>query len=313
MAAANTPGSAPKMMSSRLLTMKFMQRAANTSPTSRAPPSPDEPSPKRRKTDSSPSNPTKFNVDALADRSAIQAAMASEEAKKQAALERQAAELGDTRWVLNFEDQKKASGLALRVVQTGFANLDASPVKIQYIDEDQLEEKPAMVGRRSFGKFNKVVEVCHISCIIMILANDVQKQQDPNDEDSSESNSEDDEDSDQSESENDSDDPTSELIRASRQEAVDRAKAERHAKKRAAKAEAEQIAKKRRKNEVNLNGLTSLSGRQERQPVVPKDLKCHSCGGNHFKRDCPNQGRNQNKRGHQGGDDGRPRKAIKSK
>lgn len=223
--------------------------------------------------------------------------MASEEAKKQAALERQAAELGDTRWVLNFEDQKKVSGLALRVVQTGFANLDASPVKIQYVDEDELEEKPAMVGRRSFGKFNKVVE----------------KQQDPNNEDSEESDSEDDEDSDSSEAENDSDDPTSELIRASRQEAVDRAKAERHAKKRAAKVEAEQIAKKRRKNEVNLNGLTSLSGRQERQPTVPKDLKCHGCGGNHFKRDCPNQGRNQNKRGHQGGDDGRPRKAVKSK
>ncbi|CZR61547.1 uncharacterized protein PAC_11444 [Phialocephala subalpina] len=296
MAAANTPGSAPKMMSSRLLTMKFMQRAANTSPTSRASPSPDEPSPKRRKTDSNPSTPTKFNVDALADRSAIQAAMASEEAKKQAALERQAAELGDTRWVLNFEDQKKVSGLALRVVQTGFANLDASPVKIQYIDEDELE-KPAMVGRRSFGKFNKVVE----------------KQQYPNKEDSSESDSEDDEDSDSSEADNDSDDPTSELIRASRQEAVERAKAERHAKKRSAKAEAEQLAKKRRKNEVNLNGLTSLSGRQARQPVVPKDLKCHGCGGNHFKRDCPNQGGSQNKRGYQGGDDGRPRKAIKSK
>lgn len=174
MSAASPPGSAPKSMSSRLLTMKFMQRAANTSPSSRGPPTPEEPSPKHRKKDSNPSTPTKFNVDALADRSAIQAALADEEAKRQAALERQAAELGDTRWVLSFEDQKSIAAspaLALRVVQTGFAHLDASPVKVRYIADD-LEEKPAMVGRRSFGKFNKVLEVCHVffpSILLLIM------------------------------------------------------------------------------------------------------------------------------------------------
>jgi hypothetical protein len=174
MSAASTPGSAPKSMSSRLLTMKFMQRAANTSPSSRTPATPEEPSPKRRKTDSNASTPTKFNVDALADRSAIQAALADEEAKRQAALERQAAELGDTRWVLSFEDQKSIAAspaLALRVVQTGFANLDASPVKIQYVDDD-LDEKPVMVGRRSFGKFNRVLEVFYkffVSLLLLIV------------------------------------------------------------------------------------------------------------------------------------------------
>ncbi|KUJ19192.1 uncharacterized protein LY89DRAFT_581412 [Mollisia scopiformis] len=292
MSTASTPGSAPKTMSSRLLTMKFMQRAANTSPTSRAEPSPDEPSAKRRKTDSSPSTPTKFNVDALADRSAIQTALADEEAKRQAALERQAAELGDTRWVLSFEDQQNlaaAPPLALRVVQTGFANLDASPVRVQYMDDDP-EEKPVMIGRRSFGKFNKVVE----------------KRQDPNAEDTSESDSEADEEDDSSEGESESDDPASELIRASREEAAERAKAERKAKKRAAKAELEEMAKKRRKTEVNLNGLSSLSGRQDRKPPVAKN--CYTCGGNHYKKDCPAK-----KRGHQGGDDGPPRKSRKSR
>lgn len=163
MSAASPSGGVPKSMSSRLLTMKFMQRAANTSPSSRAPPSPDEPSPKRQKKDSNPSTPTKFNVDALADRSAIQAALANEEAKRQAALEKQASELGDTRWVLNFEDQRAlggASPLTLRVVETGFANLDTTPLKVQYADDITAEE-PVMVGRRSFGKFNKVLEVCH--------------------------------------------------------------------------------------------------------------------------------------------------------
>jgi hypothetical protein len=67
--------------------------------------------------------------------------LASEEAKRQAALEKQAAEAGDTRWVLSFEDQKllaAASPLALRVVQAGFANIDSSPLEIR-IAEDNSE------------------------------------------------------------------------------------------------------------------------------------------------------------------------------
>jgi hypothetical protein len=159
MSATSSPSHAPKSMSSRLLTMKFMQRAAAaSSPTS--PSSPDEPSSKRRRTDTN-SSPSRINVDALADRTAVQAALASEEAKRQAALEKQAAEAGDTRWVLSFEDQKllaASSPLTLRIVQAGFANLDSSPSEIR-IAEDDLEDKPVMVGRRSFGRFNKVLEV----------------------------------------------------------------------------------------------------------------------------------------------------------
>ncbi len=145
-------------MSSRLLTMKFMQRAAHTPPT---PTAADEPSPKRRKTDPASSLPAKFNVDALADRSAIQAAIASEDAKREAALEKQAAEAGDTRWGLSFEEQKQLSAspsTILRVVPTGFANLDASRSEIKY--EEETEDKP-VVGRRSFGRFNRVIEVCY--------------------------------------------------------------------------------------------------------------------------------------------------------
>jgi len=160
MSGTSTPGSAPKVMSSRLLTMKFMQRAA-ASPASSSPTSPDEPPNKRRKKDSD-STPSKFNVDALADQRAIHKALADEEAKRQAALERQAAEAGDTRWVLSFEDQKKASAssaLALRVVQTGYANLDSLPPLQVRSMEEEPEDKPIVVGRRSYGKFNKVLEV----------------------------------------------------------------------------------------------------------------------------------------------------------
>ena len=137
-----------------------MQRAAASSSPA-TPTTPDEPSPKRRRTDSNSSTPTRINVDSLADRTAVQAALASEEAKRQAALEKQAAEAGDTRWVLSFEDQKHvadSSPLTLRIIQAGFANIDSSSSEIR-IAEDDLEDKPVMVGRRSFGKFNKTLEV----------------------------------------------------------------------------------------------------------------------------------------------------------
>ncbi|EKD21281.1 uncharacterized protein L3040_000679 [Drepanopeziza brunnea f. sp. 'multigermtubi'] len=291
MSAASPPGSAPKSMSSRLLTMKFMQRAAHSSPSASSTVSPDEPAPKRRRTDSA-SNPTKTDVDALTDRKAVEAAMASEEAKRQAALEKQAAEAGDTRWVLSFEDQKHLAPspiLALRVVQTGFASLDASPssAKVEY-DEEEEEDKPVMIGRRSYGRFNKVLE----------------KQQNPSMEDSSES--EDEEDDKLSGSDSDSDDPTSALIKSTRQEVSDRARADRKVNSRASKAESEETAKTRRKGLVNLNGMTSLSGKPDRQAQVPPGFTCYICGGPHFKRDCP-----KSKRSHFGGDDGPPRKTMR--
>ncbi len=138
--------------------MKFMQRAAASSPIT--PSSLDEPSPKRRRTDKN-SSPSRIDVDTLADVTAVQSALASEEAKRQGALEKQAAEAGDTRWVLRFEDEElsaASSPLKMRVVQAGFANIDSSLSDIR-ITEDNLEDKPVMVGRRSFGRFNKGLEV----------------------------------------------------------------------------------------------------------------------------------------------------------
>jgi hypothetical protein len=141
------------------LTYRYLQRAA-ASPASSSPTTPDEPPNKRRKKDTD-ATPSKFNVDALADQRAIHKALADEVAKQQAALERQAAEAGDTRWVLSFEDQKQvaaSSALALRVVQTGYANLDSLP-PLQVRSMEEPEDKPIVVGRRSYGKFNKILEV----------------------------------------------------------------------------------------------------------------------------------------------------------
>lgn len=101
----------------------------------------------------------------------------------------------------------------------------------------------------------------------------------------------------------DDDDPTSELIRASRQEAVERVKAERKAKKRADKSRSESMAKERKKREVSLNGITSLSGRQE---PLRDAIKCYNCEGPHMRADCPQL----NKRRHNGGGDEGPRRKV---
>jgi hypothetical protein len=159
---ASTPGSAQKGMSSRLLTMKFMQRAAASSPISSSP-TPDEPSPKRQKKNSDSPARAKVNVDALADQRAIQAALDAEEAKRQVALEKQAAEAGDTRWVLSFEGQEKSAPAhngAFRIIQAGYANLDI-PLRplFKSEDEDEFEDRQTMIGRRSFARFNKALEV----------------------------------------------------------------------------------------------------------------------------------------------------------
>ncbi|KAH8671954.1 hypothetical protein BGZ60DRAFT_24318 [Tricladium varicosporioides] len=269
MAAAGSPNGVPKAMSSRLLTMKFMQRAAASSPASSAPSTPDGPPSKRQRTaiDSSPT--TAFDINALTDQRTIQKAVAEEEAKRQAALERQAAEAGDTRWVLSFEDQGNAAvSAALRVVPTGFAMIDSlSPLLIRPTEEES-EDKPVMVGRRSFGKFNRVLE----------------RQQNSTNKESSESDSEDDDEDSESDSDNDSDDPTNALIKLSRHEATQKLKEERKAKKRAEKAKQLEMAKNRKKKDVNLNGLTSLSGKP-----APNTSRgpCFNCGGPHIKSNCP--------------------------
>lgn len=283
--------------------MKFMQRAA-ASPISPSPSTPEEPPNKRRKKggDSSPST---FSVDALADQRAVQKALAEEEAIRQVALERQAAEAGDTRWVLSFEDDNRLAvspTLALRVVQTGYANLD-SISQVRSVEEEP-DDKPIMVGRRSFGKFNRVLEVIRPRYYFAILLTIAQKQQDPTLEDSDDSDDNESKGS-ASDSDGDSDDPMNNLIKTSRAEAAQRLKADRKAKKKAEKSKTAELAKQRKKKDINLNGLTSLSGKPA--PGASQG-PCYSCGGPHIKSKCP-----ESKRGHPGGEDGRQRKSQRTR
>ncbi|CEI38964.1 hypothetical protein FVEN_g10052 [Fusarium venenatum] len=112
----------PRAVSSRLLTMKFMQRAVaseNSSPAS------ETHSSKKRKTDhSSPAGRLDLNI----DQAAIQAALDAQETKRQEALEKHVG--ADTRWVLNnsFAGSKATSQAKtpMNVVYVGYGDIDSS-------------------------------------------------------------------------------------------------------------------------------------------------------------------------------------------
>jgi len=170
-------------MSSRLLTMKvhplllpyddsvtylplfqFMQRAAASSPTTPVTPtssstqSPSYSSSKRQKLAHSPSTP----VTPLSDQQAIQAALDAEEAKRSEALEKIAAERGETKWVLSFVDEQRGErNGGLRVAKAGYGDIDGGG----WGADGGGSERKGVSGRMSFGRFNQEVEVRTMMCI----------------------------------------------------------------------------------------------------------------------------------------------------
>ncbi|KAL4923367.1 uncharacterized protein BDV17DRAFT_245293 [Aspergillus undulatus] len=131
-------------MSSRLLTMKFMQRAAasaaskeNAQPTSAS--ESKESTPKKRRVsgvDDSPTTPS-------SDLEAISAALAQEEEKRRYAISRQAAEAGETEWVLDFGGADAVGQYAQQPLVLADSSLDA--------DDDDL----GLGGRQVYGNFKK--------------------------------------------------------------------------------------------------------------------------------------------------------------
>ncbi|KAI0480516.1 hypothetical protein GGR56DRAFT_626404 [Xylariaceae sp. FL0804] len=119
--------STPKGVSTRLLNMKFMQRAANSPSSAPSTPTSDERTSKRRKHTHTPT--AQHDIDALVNKSAVEAAIAEEERVREEALLRHAANLGDARWVLDIPEKSTMREGALQppldVVQVGFAQIDA--------------------------------------------------------------------------------------------------------------------------------------------------------------------------------------------
>ena len=138
-----------------------MQRAAaSTSPST--PQSqhlaPDNPPSKRQKV----SPVTSLTATPPSDLQLIQAALNEEEYKKEQAIERQAEEAGETKWVLSTVNGKEGNGVGdLLVANAGYSE----------IDEEAW--RPVVSGRRSFGDFNRELEVRFVivfnSPLLMIL------------------------------------------------------------------------------------------------------------------------------------------------
>lgn len=159
--------STPKTMSSRLMTMKFMQRgaaaaaAAGTPEAASSPATPrsEDGSAKRRKFShtssvaSSPATP-------LYDQKAIRAAIEEEEKKREAAIEKRAAELGDSHWVLEGAAALPKSGSRplLNVVQVGFSQIDYAGTSA---GNDDPFESGSAPSQTQFRRFNmKKSKVC---------------------------------------------------------------------------------------------------------------------------------------------------------
>ena len=134
-----------------------MQRAAASSPSASAPQDSTPPSSKRQKVShSSPSTPaTPFS-----DQAAIQAALEAEGAQREAAIARLAAERGETKWVLSFVETQQGGGESQRmnVVRAGYGDIDGGD-KVGREGNGAL--KHMVQGRRSFGNFNRELEVGH--------------------------------------------------------------------------------------------------------------------------------------------------------
>lgn len=113
-------------------TTQLQSQAASTPPSKRQKLSNETPSPN--------STPSQSEL--------VQSALDEDTAKREEAIERLAEEAGETKWVLSTVNGDPEVGVkGLRVAMAGYSD----------IDQDAL--RPAMQGRKIFGKFNRELEV----------------------------------------------------------------------------------------------------------------------------------------------------------
>lgn len=125
--ATQTPTSDKKTISSRLASMKFMQRAVaseTSSPTT--PVATNDRSAKRRKS-SHVVTPGEIAPPVI-DKKAVQAALEKEEQRRQAAIKIQAEEAGDSHWVLPGPFPQPGNGKTLE-----------APLKVRYLTQAQID------------------------------------------------------------------------------------------------------------------------------------------------------------------------------
>ena len=136
-----------------------MQRSA-ASPSS-SPSTPPEPPSKKQRLSNGSYNSSPASTP-RSDAQAVEEALGAEEQKRADALKREAADRGESKWYLSFKEQPAAAVQSpLRIVSAGFSTLDAGDTSrdIASEEDEEVTTVPQMKGRRSFGKFNRKIEV----------------------------------------------------------------------------------------------------------------------------------------------------------
>lgn len=254
--------------------MKFMQRAAAaSSPTSPSAPSSDDGhSSKRRKTAGRLSLGDTEAPTYVTDQNATQETLNEEERKRQVAIEKRAEQLGDSHWVLDAAKLPTTNlgGTPLKIVQVGFSQIDSR----MGAEEDQVEEEERKTdgpilrsyGPQTKGKKVRTDEKASISTLRSLSAVNnhhanmyLQSGHGSDSESKSGSQSDDSDGSDSSSEESGKEVPQSKPGRATYGA---QKRDEIRARRRSAEREkaSRQMATKRRKQEVKLNQLTSISG-----------------------------------------------------
>ncbi|KAH7162662.1 hypothetical protein B0J13DRAFT_16198 [Dactylonectria estremocensis] len=264
----------PRGVSSRLLTMKFMQRAVASASPAGSPDS-ESHSAKKRKLGESPSEGRmSLNI----DQATIKAALDEQEAKRLAALEKHVG--ADTHWVLNNTwagSKATTTSTPLKVVYVGYGDIDSS-------NESGDNEDVSANGRTSTHNFKKSKP-----------KNPEPQKPAVESHDSSDSDSDvSDEPTPGRKRKPSSDSPHSQSARSrSRSRSQPRQSLE-HAK-------AKEFREKRKKKEVKLSKVTSISsgGGNQFSPSSNKSMTCYRCHQTgHRAVDCPSSG----------GSRGRPKK-----
>ncbi|KAF2826622.1 hypothetical protein CC86DRAFT_322170 [Ophiobolus disseminans] len=246
----------PKTMSSRLMTMKFMQRSASKA-TASSPSTPNGPPSKKVRLSSGRSAP---GTPGTPDHVILQSALEAEEKKRQEALDKAAQHTGETKWVLSFHDPLDGKRQeALQVRQAGFAEIDADGDS----SNDEEEAHPSRkTMRKTYGSGVKRKE----KPVVFVKTEESEGEVDSHSGESSD--------------DFDSDDPTAALIRETRREVA--------AEKRKGREPKSQQGRSPN-GDMSLHGLSSLSGDRG----APKErnlsnVECFRCGQTgHLQTSCP--------------------------